>query len=434
MFAAAIDRALDLISLGWWHALAVCAFVSSSQSLVLDVLWGYLAAEVAPPSQRGANTSVINWVSSGTTVLVAALNGLFSANRIFDAQDVLFRSISFPAKQKSMRKEAMDALTAEDAPLPRTGVSVKDAVGVEDLHTILKWDRFSMLTMLHWLLRLIGSVNWSALLHTNIYTVKQMPPSMLFGLCEWIGVLAVQLLVDRHWPSALQWFCVGKHVKLLHTSGGPALVLTLVVCVKRYGTYKYPNKAGGRMAGSAQDDLYADLYADLTDVTPQLPSAFSLKKQIEVPRSGALREMRACSLSTHNGSRGPQDEIRESAALAQRSLALQQEFNSRKERVMDLTKRANAIFRRGQVGLQEIVQNWFRQTDICAMQWVHRSAMTDKKSTFPPRTIVNVRRFCHHEDRRRYVEIKVAMVTSVLQTEGKQLTHFKETRTAGIRV
>lgn len=78
MFAAAIDRALDLISLGWWHALAVCAFVSSSQSLVLDVLWGYLAAEVAPPSQRGANTSVINWVSSGTTVLVAALNGLFS--------------------------------------------------------------------------------------------------------------------------------------------------------------------------------------------------------------------------------------------------------------------------------------------------------------------------------------------------------------------
>lgn len=71
------------------------------------------------------------------------------------------KSISFPAKQESNKKTGNGCLDqgqpTEDASLRRSGVSVKDAVGVEDLRTIFKWDLFRMQTMLHWLLCLIGA-------------------------------------------------------------------------------------------------------------------------------------------------------------------------------------------------------------------------------------------------------------------------------------
>ncbi|KAL1510511.1 hypothetical protein AB1Y20_006815 [Prymnesium parvum] len=77
-------------------------------------------------------------------------------------------------------------------------------------------------------------------------------------------------------------------------------------------------------AETLDDDLYGDL---LSTATPQLPSSFSLKKQIK-------------------------DEIDERMKLEEKLQALQQEFTSRKEDVMELTKRACQILLTARLELQ----------------------------------------------------------------------------------
>ena len=109
----------------------------------------------------------------------------------------------------------------------------------------------------------------------------------------------------------------------------------------------------------AQPDLCEDLYGDITEATAeqQLPSAFSLEKQIQVHKVGCAEcDDAVTSCRLHPGMtlvlRLPQVEVAERARLEAELAAHQEEFHNRRAQVMDLTKRACQLLMTARLELQ----------------------------------------------------------------------------------